>query len=152
MAQKRLPHLLWMLLSAGHAVNHCCCCPGATRADLNVLEHQKLFAALQPILQLLASRGPVDIADLGCGDCAFTAHTLLGAGVQLASFTAVDVAGPALQLARHNLAFLPPNCCVSLVEQSLQDFVLQEECAGRFDVVISAFAVHHLRWVGLCGL
>lgn len=104
--------------------------------DSNAMEHRQIYAAIHRVL--LERRRPFTLLDLGCGDAAGIGPALVGTTVR--RYVGVDIAAPALALARVQLVDLP-------IEIDLRVSDLTEsphEAGERFDVVLSCFAVHHL--------
>jgi SAM-dependent methyltransferase len=104
--------------------------------ESNAMEHNEIYAAVHGIL--LARTEPFSLIDLGCGDAAGTAPAL--AGTRVTRYVGVDVAAPALDLARANLQALP-------IDVDLRTSDLSEAMTGSdetYDVALACFVVHHL--------
>ena len=53
-----------------------------------------------------AAKGPISIADLGCGDSDYISRTMsdVGGTAVVSSYTGVDLSQPALEISRRNVA------------------------------------------------
>lgn len=80
---------------------------------------------------------PERVLDLGCGDGRLAA-LILDARPSVASVLAVDVSPPMLARARDRFR---DDARVSVIEHDLTHSV---SGMGRFDVIVSGFAIHHL--------
>jgi SAM-dependent methyltransferase len=81
---------------------------------------------------------PFAFVDLACGDASGVVSALQGTAI--AHYRGIDLAPPALELAKHNLETLP--CAVELEEA---DFVQSmRACSGPADVVWISLSLHHL--------
>ena len=78
------------------------------------------------------------LLDLGCGD-ARLARLVGGAHRELERILAVDSSEPMLELARSTLG---PEPRATAQNHDLNDSLLP---LGKFDAVISGFAIHHVR-------
>ncbi len=71
------------------------------------LEHQDLYGALkQWLLRAAKEKGPLRLADVGCGDSEYISRVIAEAGgpALIASYTGVDLCGPALELSKRSMA------------------------------------------------
>ena len=105
--------------------------------DHNYVNHAEVYGTLYRVL--LEEDQPFRLLDLACGDAA----AMVGAleGTRIAHYHGVDLAKPALELARRNLDGL--DCAVELEQR---DFI--EAMQGRpepADVVWIRPSLHHLR-------
>ena len=106
--------------------------------DHDYLAHRATYAALRDFLDERFAGRAFSILDLGCGDASFIAGALRG--TRVSSYTGLDLSATALALARENLAGVvdqPELVQVDLVEGLRGG-------GGRFDVVFSSYALHHL--------
>jgi SAM-dependent methyltransferase len=101
------------------------------------LENAGAYAELRRFLTANVTR-PFAFVDLACGDASGIVTALEGTAI--AHYRGIDLAPPALELARHNLEALP--CAVELDEA---DFV-QAMSAGSnpADIVWISLSLHHL--------
>jgi len=103
--------------------------------------HRELGQGVREALRSRFERRAFSLLDLGCGDAAAMAPLL--EGLSLKSYKGVDLAPPALALARRNLARL--DCAVELLEA---DFMSALKDSAPQDVIHSSFAQHHLTTEG----
>lgn len=110
----------------------------------NHLFHKELYAELRKFLRATFAQ-PIDVLDLGCGDCQYLADQLTvdGEVCQISSFTGVDLAAGALELARKNIRkALRQGTPVDFVHSDIVKFVA--DCSRRFDLAFASYSVHHL--------
>ena len=106
------------------------------------LEHDYLsnagaYARLRAFLQSNIAR-PFGLLDLACGDASGIVEVLKG--MPIAGYRGIDLSGPALDLARENLAQLP--CQPELVQA---DFVTaMRDLRKPADIVWISLSLHHL--------
>jgi hypothetical protein len=101
------------------------------------LSNAEAYARLRAFLNDDIAR-PFDFLDLACGDASGIVAVLQGS--RIARYSGIDLAPPALALARENLAALP--CAVDL-EQA--DFVAaMRGRTRRVDIVWISLSLHHL--------
>jgi ubiquinone/menaquinone biosynthesis C-methylase UbiE len=69
------------------------------------LEHKALYGALQQYLKKKASRRPLILLDLGCGDSDYICRLIEASGASelIASYTGVDLSEPALEISKQNV-------------------------------------------------
>jgi SAM-dependent methyltransferase len=103
----------------------------------NYMFHRELGQGVRDALRRRFEGRSFSLLDLGCGDAAAMAPLLEDLSVE--SYKGVDLAPPALALARRNLARL--DCRVELVEA---DFMSALKDSAPQDVIHSSFAQHHL--------
>jgi len=103
----------------------------------NYMFHRELGQGVRDALRRRFEGRAFSLLDLGCGDASAMAPLL--EGLSLKSYKGVDLAPPALALAKQNLAHLP--CPVTLVEA---DFMSALEGSAPQDAIYSSFAQHHL--------
>ena len=103
----------------------------------NYMFHSELGQGVRDALRRRFEGRAFSLLDLGCGDASAMAPLL--EGLSLKSYKGVDLAPPALALAKRNLAHLP--CPVTLVEA---DFMSALESSAPQDAIYSSFAQHHL--------
>jgi hypothetical protein len=125
---------------------------GSYRAivEHNLMEHRSVAdATAQAIEGWLAQRSPAapapGMVDLGCGDLALLGSLL--AGLSLASYTGLDLAGVVLPLAQQALG--PVAYPTHWVEGDLLAWATSETGGSDslslpVDILHSAFAIHHL--------
>jgi SAM-dependent methyltransferase len=106
--------------------------------DHDDLAHRETYATLRDFLEARFSGRGFSILDLGCGDAGFIAEALRGTGVR--AYTGFDLSSTALALARRNLAGVVGE--PELTQVDLVDGL--RACDGRFDIVFSSYALHHL--------
>ena len=101
------------------------------------MDHSTFFSRLA---REISSRfkHPVSILDLGCGD--LTPVRSLLAAVPIAQYVGIDESVVALKIARAYME--KEGIAGQLVEGDMRD-ALQTQ-AGRFDVIIASFSLHHL--------
>jgi SAM-dependent methyltransferase len=107
----------------------------------NYMFHRELGEGVRDALRRRFERRSFCLLDLGCGDAAAIAPLL--EGLSLKSYKGVDLAPPALALAKQNLACL--DCPVELVEA---DFMSALKDSAPQDAIYSSFAQHHLTTEG----
>lgn len=83
---------------------------------------------------------PLNILDLGCGDA--SAIATIFEGLDIAHYTGVDIAGPALTLAADNLS--TAGIKHRLVEADFADYVKTATTSAKTDIIMIGFALHHL--------
>lgn len=109
--------------------------------DNNYLFHREAYGQLNRILAEKAPQ-PFRFLDVACGDAGATIDAL--AGTRIAAYFGVDLARPALDIARETLKAL--DCPVSLREgdfiEALRDWQLP------VDVVWIGLSLHHLQAAG----
>ncbi|ARN80032.1 class I SAM-dependent methyltransferase [Methylocystis bryophila] len=103
----------------------------------NYMFHRELGQAVRDALRRRFEGRAFSLLDLGCGDASAMAPLL--DGLRLKSYKGVDLAPPALALAKRNLA--PLDCPVELVEA---DFMSALRDSNPQDAIYSSFAQHHL--------
>jgi ubiquinone/menaquinone biosynthesis C-methylase UbiE len=77
------------------------------------------------------------VLELGCGSGGFTL-SLLAAGAEV---TALDLSPEMIDVARRRIAQFGEGCTAELVTAAVERMPLE---AGRFDVVVGRFILHHL--------
>lgn len=78
------------------------------------LEHKGLYAALkQWLVRAAREKGPLRVADLGCGDSEYISRVIVEAGgpALVSSYTGVDLSEPALEFSKRNMARFPSIWC-----------------------------------------
>jgi SAM-dependent methyltransferase len=101
------------------------------------LENAGAYAELRRFLNEKVTR-PFAFVDLACGDASGIVTALEGTAI--AHYRGIDLAPPALELARHNLEALP--CAVELDEA---DFVQAMRAGSNpADIVWISLSLHHL--------
>ena len=109
------------------------------------LENAGAYAELHRFLNDNVAR-PFAFVDLACGDASGIVTALKG--TEIANYRGIDLAPPALELAKRNLAALP--CAVELDEA---DFVrAMRTGSGPADVVWISLSLHHLTTPDKCTL
>jgi ubiquinone/menaquinone biosynthesis C-methylase UbiE len=109
------------------------------------LENAGAYAELHRFLNDNVTR-PFAFVDLACGDASGIVTALKG--TEIANYRGIDLAPPALELAKRNLAALP--CAVELDEA---DFVqAMRTGSGPADVVWISLSLHHLTTPDKCTL
>lgn len=103
----------------------------------NYMEHREITQVLRQYLKSHYSHS-FSFLDLGCGDASFSTRLLTT--LAPASYTGVDLAATALDLAHQNLSTL--KIPIELKQEEIQDFLLSHD--QKFDVILSAFSIHHL--------
>ncbi len=103
----------------------------------NYMFHRELGQGVREALQKRFAGRAFSLLDLGCGDASAMAPLL--EGLPLKCYKGVDLAPPALALAKRNLA--PLDRPVELVEA---DFMTALRESARQDAIYSSFAQHHL--------
>jgi ubiquinone/menaquinone biosynthesis C-methylase UbiE len=103
----------------------------------NYMEHIEIKEILHQYLES-HHQYSFSFLDLGCGDASFSSHLL--ATLSPCSYTGVDLASTALELASQNLSAL--KISVELKQEEIQNFLLSHD--HQFDVILSAFSIHHL--------
>ena len=103
----------------------------------NYMFHRELGQGVRDALRRRFEGRSFSLLDLGCGDASAMAPLL--EGLSLKSYKGVDLAPPALALAKQNLAHL--RCPVTLVEA---DFMSALEASAPQEAIYSSFAQHHL--------
>ena len=71
------------------------------------LEHKDLYEAVkQWLVRAARDKGPLRLADIGCGDSEYISRLIAEAGgpALVSSYTGVDLCGPALELSKCNVA------------------------------------------------
>jgi tRNA (cmo5U34)-methyltransferase len=112
-------------------------------ADHYIPERAQLFEILQSFYRrFMAPRGAVSVCDLGCGD-GILSSKLLDQDPQL-KLTLVDGSGEMLAAARKKFSSHPR---VSFIQKSFQELIEDSRELGQFDLIVSAFAIHHLERV-----
>ena len=91
----------------------------------------------EAVLVEILPPAPLRVLDLGCGDGRLAA-LVLGARSSVTEVVAVDASPPMLERARERFS---AEARVSVLEWNLNDPI---EGLGRFDVIVSGFAIHHL--------
>lgn len=107
--------------------------------DHDSLHHRGTHAALRRFV-LDHEPGPFDLWDLACGDC--TGVPELFSGTALRTYTGVDAAPPALELARQTLAGVPFG--VRLVESDFPLFLAGAESTST-DLIWIGLSLHHFQ-------
>ena len=111
----------------------------------NHLFHRELYSELRHYLRATFTK-PVDVLDLGCGDCQYLADQLTQEGevCHISSFTGVDLAAGALELARDNITkALRPGTPTHFAHSDIVKYVA--DCSPqRFDLAFASYSVHHL--------
>lgn len=105
--------------------------------DHDYLGNDGAYAALQRFLADEIAR-PFHLLDLACGDAKGIAQTL--SGLPISSYRGIDLATPALELARSNLKALP--CPVTLEQADFSDAV--RSVREPLDIVWISLSLHHL--------
>jgi ubiquinone/menaquinone biosynthesis C-methylase UbiE len=103
----------------------------------NYMEHIEIKEVLHQYLKS-HHQDSFSFLDLGCGDASFSSHLL--ASLSPSSYTGVDLASTALELANQNLSNL--KVPFELKQEEIQDFLFSNNL--KFDVILSAFSIHHL--------
>lgn len=104
----------------------------------NHLHHREIGEALKALVAGTWPQEPIAVLDLGCGDAAELAPAL--ASVCVSSYTGVDLAAPALELARGNLRGL--RCAVKLIKSNYSG--LLDALTGSYDLIHNSYSLHHL--------
>jgi len=109
-------------------------------ADHYIPERQQLFEVLRSFYRrFVAQRAAANVCDLGCGDGVLTAE-LLKENPKLA-VTLVDGSAGMLDAARKRFS---GHSSLSFVQKSFQSLIQDARDLAQFDLVMSAFAIHHL--------
>ena len=106
--------------------------------DLNAMFHDEIFDDIRSMVEDRFGCRPFTILDLGCGSARHVSSAL--AGRQVAAYLGYDLSEAALAHARVNLKRI--GCPVELRTGDLLEAV--EGTGGRYDVILSSFAIHHL--------
>ncbi|KAK9820790.1 hypothetical protein WJX74_004405 [Apatococcus lobatus] len=110
----------------------------------NHLFHRELYAELRKYLRATFTE-PIEVLDLGCGDCHYLAEQLVvdGEVCLIASFTGVDLAAGALEAARENIRkALRQGTPTHFANSDIVKFVA--DSPQRFDLAFASYSVHHL--------
>ena len=105
----------------------------------NHMHHREIAAELAQRLACSWPTEAITVLDLGCGDAAQLAPAL--AGISVSSYTGVDLAAPALELARGHLQGL--RCPVKLLRANYSG--LLDALAGPYDLIHNSYSLHHLK-------
>lgn len=106
--------------------------------DRNYMFHDEIFRDVRRILQERQAGRPFALLDLGCGSARHIAAALTGTSVN--HYAGCDLSDVALGHARRQ--FLGHSCRCEFIQR---DFVqVLEEGRPEFDVIFSAYALHHL--------
>lgn len=105
--------------------------------DCDLMEHSKVYNCLHRILQDDTS-GPFGFVDVACGDASASIDALQG--TRVASYHGIDLSGPAIALAREQVARLP---CPATLEQGDFALALRQRCQPA-DIVWLGQSLHHL--------
>lgn len=103
----------------------------------NYMEHIEIKEVLHQYLES-HYQDSFSFLDLGCGDASLSSRLLTT--LLPSSYTGVDLASTALELAGQNLSSL--KIPVELKQAEIQDFLFSSN--HQFDVILSAFSIHHL--------
>jgi len=104
--------------------------------DADYMSHRALFGILHNLLSVRTN--PFSFLDLASGDASCSVPAL--AGTAVASYTAVDLSGQALELAEKNAQSL--GCDARLVASDFQAYL--ETPPQIWDVIFIGFSFHHL--------
>ena len=104
----------------------------------NYMHHDDIFDAMAGYLAERFAGQPITVLDLGCGNAIHLVRALAGRAVT--RYVGYDLSEIALAEARENLAEL--GCAVQLQRADLRAGLRGE--AGRFDLIVASFALHHL--------
>lgn len=104
----------------------------------NCMHHDDIFGAMAGYLAERFAGQAITVLDLGCGNAIHLARALAGRAVT--RYVGYDLSEIALAEARENLAEL--GCAVQLQRADLRAGLRGE--AGRFDLIVASFALHHL--------
>lgn len=116
----------------------------------NYMFHREIYADVQRLFEERQEQGRIALLELGCGDAFYTAKAL--SNCRLDPYVGVDLSELALAEAAKNLAALRGEIrlvCANMLE------ALEKE-SGKFDIVFTSFALHHLnidekrRFFALC--
>jgi SAM-dependent methyltransferase len=107
-------------------------------AEMNYMFHREIYGQVEALLDEVRQRGPWSMLDLGCGNARFLSPCL--SATPPLQYDGVDLSATALEEAR--LRFLRHLPSFSLHQRDMLEAV--EAGLGRFDVIFSSFAVHHL--------
>ena len=72
--------------------------------DYDLMQHREVYGLLHRLL-VEETAGPFRFLDVACGDASASVGALLG--TRIASYHGIDLSGPALDLAREQVARLP---------------------------------------------
>lgn len=108
----------------------------------NAMFHKEFAMVADRVFSDKAQAGPLDILDLGCGDGSHIQPVLKKVPVH--AYTGYDLSEAALDIAHGNLAPVVP--ALHLLEGRMEELIEREQ--GRFDVMYSGYAVHHLTDTG----
>jgi SAM-dependent methyltransferase len=104
----------------------------------NYMLHRDFSVMSDAIIGEAAARGPLRVLDPGCGDAVLIADQLKGHTVL--SYTGYDLSGHALELALTNLDGVSRT--LHLREGRMEELIGEE--TGRYNLVYSSYAIHHL--------
>jgi SAM-dependent methyltransferase len=106
--------------------------------DHNYMFHDEMFHDVQRLLAGHYGNRPFTVLDLGCGSARHLGRALQGRSVD--RYVGYDLSDVALAHATPNLSGL--NCPIELHQGDLLDGLKASD--GRFDLIFSSFALHHL--------
>ncbi|MFO1460092.1 MAG: class I SAM-dependent methyltransferase [Verrucomicrobiota bacterium] len=104
----------------------------------NYMFHDEIFRDVSAVLATRYPQGSYRLLDLGCGNARHLSASLRPCAPAL--YAGYDLSSAALCQARDHLASL--SCPVDLRQADFQDAFRRDD--GRFEVIFSSFAVHHL--------
>ncbi len=105
--------------------------------ECDLMEHSKVYGRLHHVLQEEVS-GPFSFLDVACGDGSASIGALRG--TRVASYHGIDLSGPAIDLAREQVARLP---CPATLEQGDFAEALRQRREPA-DIVWLGQSLHHL--------
>jgi SAM-dependent methyltransferase len=106
----------------------------------NYMFHDEIYRDVSDFLRTCSAHHPLSLLDLGCGSALHLSRAL--EGVPMTRYVGCDLSATALASARDNLGSL--GCRVELLQEDLLSALRRP--LGRFDVIFSSFAVHHLQF------
>jgi len=107
----------------------------------NYMYHREIYQEVALLLRQQFTTRPFSLLDLGCGDASFLAEALKDTAIS--HYTGYDLSAPALELANENIGQL--GCRKELINADFMAGLARID--GKFDVIFTSFAVHHLAYL-----
>jgi 2-polyprenyl-3-methyl-5-hydroxy-6-metoxy-1,4-benzoquinol methylase len=108
----------------------------------NYMLHKDIAEYTSKYLNQISNESAINMLDLGCGDAKQIANQL--GGLNIKSYTGIDMSDAALQFAQKNIELI--NCAGTFLTGPME--VLIKKNTSIYNVIYSSYAIHHLSDAG----